>query len=92
MIGHVRNVSYIYVEIFIMSEADSIKANIAFHEKMFFAAIAVLITLAGWMASNYTVVSGLLLVSALVVSGFSGIYVIYQYRLIKQLIKELKDV
>ena len=58
-----------------MSEADSIKAN-----------IAVLVTMVGWMASNYTIVSSLLLVSALVVSGFSGVYVIYQYRLIKQLI------
>ena len=75
-----------------MSESESIKANIAFHEKMFFAAIAVLVTLAGWMASNYTIVSGLLLVSAFVVSVFSGVYVIYQYRLIKRLIKELKDV
>ena len=50
-----------HTEIFIMSESESIKANIAFHEKMFFAAIAVLITLVGWMASNYTIVSGLLL-------------------------------
>jgi len=40
-----------------MSEADSIKANIAFHEKMFFAAIAILVALVGWMASNYTNVS-----------------------------------
>ena len=75
-----------------MSEAESIKANIAFHEKMFFAAIAILVTLIGWMASNYTAVSSLLLTSALVVSQFSGAYVIYQYRLIKRLIKELKDV
>ena len=59
---------------------------------MFFAAIAVLVTLVGWTASNYTVVSGVLLVSSLVVSVFSGIYVIFQYKLIKRLIKELKDV
>ena len=32
-----------------MSESDSIKANIAFHEKMFFAAIAILVALIGWM-------------------------------------------
>jgi len=30
-----------------MSEAESIKANIAFHEKMFFAAISILVTLIG---------------------------------------------
>ena len=75
-----------------MSEAESIKANIAFHEKMFFAAIAILVTLIGWMASNYTMVNSFLLSSAFIVSLFSGTYVIYQYRLIKRLIKELKDV
>lgn len=75
-----------------MSEAESIKASIAFHEKMFFAAIATLMTLIGWMASNYTTASGLLLTITLIVSGFAGIYVVYQYRLIKRLIQELKDV
>ena len=76
----------------IMSESESIKANIAFHEKMFFAAIAILVTLVGWMASNYMLASGLIMASALVASIFSGAYVVYQYRLIKRLIMELKDV
>ncbi len=75
-----------------MSESESIKANIAFHEKMFFAAIATLITLLGWMASNYTTTNKLLLVSALVISFFAGAYVVLQYRLIKRLILELKNV
>lgn len=75
-----------------MSESESIKANIAFHEKMFFAAIAALMALIGWMSSKYMVASSLLLIIVLVVSFFSGIYVVYQYCLIKRLIKELKDV
>lgn len=49
-----------------MSESESIKADIAFHEKMFFAAIAILVTLIGWMASNYPSVGSLVLISALV--------------------------
>lgn len=75
-----------------MSESESIKADIAFHEKMFFVAIAALMALIGWMTANYMIVSSLLLIIVLVVSFFSGIYVVYQYRLIKRLIKELKDV
>ncbi len=75
-----------------MSESESIKADIAFHEKMFFTAIAALMTLIGWMASNYTTANSLLLSAVLIVSFFAGTYVVYQYRLIKRLIKELKNV
>ena len=75
-----------------MSESESIKADIAFHEKMFFAAIAILVTLIGWMASNYLSVDSLVLISALFGIVISSVHVIYQYRLIKQLIKELKNV
>jgi F0F1-type ATP synthase assembly protein I len=75
-----------------MSETESIKANIAFHEKIFFAAIATLMTLIGWIVSNYTVTNSILLVVALAIGFFSGGFVIYQYRLIKRLIKELENV
>jgi hypothetical protein len=44
-----------------MSESESIKADIAFHEKMFFSAIAALMALIGWMASNYMTVSILIM-------------------------------
>ncbi|WP_087871015.1 hypothetical protein [Bathymodiolus platifrons methanotrophic gill symbiont] len=43
-----------------MSESESIKANIAFHEKMFFAAIAALMALIGWMSSKYMVASSII--------------------------------
>lgn len=75
-----------------MSESKSIKANIAFHEKIFFAAIATLMTLIGWIASNYPSTNSVLLVVVLIIGFFSGGFVVYQYRLIKRLIKELKDV
>lgn len=35
-----------------MSESESIKANIAFHEKMFFTAIAPIMILIWWIASS----------------------------------------
>jgi len=75
-----------------MSESESIKADIAFHEKMFFAAIAVLVTLIGWISSNYAEAGTLHLSLASLTAGFTGVYVIFQYRLIKRLIKELKYV
>jgi hypothetical protein len=36
-----------------MSELDYIKVRIAFHEKIFFASLAVVFGLLGWIASNY---------------------------------------
>lgn len=75
-----------------MSESESIKAEISFHEKMFFAAIAILVTLVGWMASNYLTANGLVLVFVLFGIVGASAYVIYQYRLIKRLIQELKHV
>lgn len=75
-----------------MSESESIKADIAFHEKMYFAAIAVLLALIGWISSNYVNVGILHLFLSFLATGFSGAYVVFQYRLIKRLIKELKDV
>jgi uncharacterized MAPEG superfamily protein len=40
-----------------MSKIDRIKAEISFHEKMFFAALAVILALTGWAAENYLVAS-----------------------------------
>jgi F0F1-type ATP synthase assembly protein I len=57
-------------------------------QSVFLAAIATLITLIGWIVSNYSSTNSFLLVVALIIGFFSGGFVIYQYRLIK----ELKDV
>ena len=75
-----------------MSESESIKADIAFHEKMFFAAIALIITLIGWLASSYGSSNDTLAVLALIACFLSACFTVYQYRLVKRLIKELKYV
>lgn len=74
-----------------MPKADRLKAEISFHEKMFFAALAVVFGLAGWSASNFETTS--LFILGLAIAGilFSSIFGIYQYREIKKLIEELDD-
>lgn len=53
-----------------MSKADAIKAEIGFHEKMFFAALAGLLTLIGWLASSYKTASLCMIIAA--VGGLLG--------------------
>ncbi len=74
-----------------MSKLDRIKADISFHEKMFFAALAVIVGLIGWSASNFLNVPLFILLLAL--SGVMGaaIFGVFQYRFIKNLIRELED-
>ncbi len=40
-----------------MSKLDRLKAEISFHEKMFFAALAIILALTGWAFENYLTVS-----------------------------------
>jgi thiol:disulfide interchange protein len=74
-----------------MSKLDKIKAEIAFHEKMFFAALAVVIGLIGWSASNFLNTSAFILLLALFGMLASSIFGVFQYRFIKRLIEELDD-
>ena len=74
-----------------MSKLDKIKAEIAFHEKMFFAALTVVIGLIGWSASNFLSTSVFVLLLALFGMFASSIFGVFQYRLIKRLIEELED-
>ena len=74
-----------------ISKLDKIKAETSFHEKMFFAALAVIVGLIGWSASNFLNTSAFVLLLALFGTLASAVYGIYQYRFIKQLIKELED-
>ncbi len=74
-----------------MSKAERLKVEIAFHEKMFFAALAVVIGLAGWSASNFETTTFFILGLAIAGMIFSSSFGIYQYREIKKLIRELED-
>ena len=75
-----------------MSNLDKIKAEISFHEKMFFAALAVIIGLIGWAASNFLNVPSFVLLLILVGVLASSVFGVFQYRFIKRLIRELEDV
>ena len=74
-----------------MSKADQLKAEIAFHEKMFFASLAVVIGLLGWSASNFETTRLFILGLASIGMLFSIAFGIYQYREVKKLIRELGD-
>lgn len=58
---------------------------------MFFAAFATLAALFGWAATSYTTITVVLLASSFAGCVVLGVFLIYQYKTIKQLIKELKD-
>jgi hypothetical protein len=51
-----------------------------------------MITLVGWTAASYLVVKSWLLFMALLAIVGVSIFIVYQYRIIKKLIKELIDV
>jgi len=75
-----------------VSKLEGIKVELSLHEKILFAAVAIMITLVGWTAANYLVVKSWLLFMALLAIVGISIFIVYQYRIIKKLIKELIDV
>jgi len=75
-----------------MSKLDKLKADISFHEKLFFSALAVLMGLTGWAASNFLSVPVFVMIFAFFGLLSSVIFAVFQYRFIKKLIKELEDV
>lgn len=74
-----------------MSKIDRIKAEISFHEKMFFAALAVILALTGWTAENYLTVSAWILFFAVVGLFCSLAFGFWSYKQIKLLLEELEN-
>jgi len=74
-----------------MSKTDRLKAEISFHEKMFFTAIAIILGLLGWAANNYLSISFEILF--LSVAGLLGAiaFGIWNYKHIKKLLEKLED-
>ena len=70
---------------------DSLKASIAFHEKLFLASLAMLAPLIGWTASNYAKNSAFV-VAAMILSLIIAAYSVHLYKHIKSLIKEIEHV
>ena len=67
-----------------MSKLDRLKAEISFHEKMFFTAIAMILGLLGWAANNYLTVSAVVLFLSMI--GLIGVvgFGVWNYKRIKQ--------
>ncbi|TQV84245.1 hypothetical protein FKG94_06195 [Exilibacterium tricleocarpae] len=74
-----------------MSKSDRLKAEIAFHEKMFFAALAVFVALIAWAVENYQAVNGWILATAAAGSTLAIGFGLWNYRQIQALLKELSD-
>jgi len=75
-----------------MSKLDRIKAEISFHEKMFFAAVAAVLALMGWLAANIESDNTILLFLGVCALLGSVIFGLQQYRVVKRLLKALEDV
>ena len=74
-----------------MGKLDRLKAEISFHEKMFFTAIAIILGLLGWAANNYLSVSAFVLfLSVIGLIGAVG-FGVWNYKKIKQLLERLEN-
>lgn len=75
-----------------MSKLDVHKARIALHEKMFFVALAVIVTLLGWSVSNLTIAPAWLLVTSAIALLLTIAFAIQQYLGLLKMIKGLEHV
>jgi hypothetical protein len=74
-----------------MGKLDRIKAEISFHEKMFFTAIAIMLGLLGWAANNYRSTDAVVLFLAMIgLVGAAG-FGVWNYKKIKQLLEKLEN-
>jgi len=74
-----------------MGTLDEKKAEISLLEKLLFVSFAILITLIGWIATNFETASTALLITALAAVSVIGIFAAYTYNQIRKLIRELRD-
>ena len=74
-----------------MGRLDRIKAEISFHEKMFFTAIAMILCLLGWAANNYRSTDAVVLFLATTgLIGAAG-FGVWNYKKVKQLLEKLEN-
>jgi len=74
-----------------MSKSERLKAEIGFHEKLFFSSMALIMALIGWGASNYQTVSEWILLGAALGLLFSIGFGVWNYRQIQKLLEALED-
>ena len=74
-----------------MSKSDRSKAEIAFHEKMFFASLALTLAVIGWTIEKADVTGDLMLIGAAMCSSLTSAFGIWNYRQIRTLLEKLED-
>ena len=74
-----------------MSKSDRLKAEIAFHEKMFFTSLALTLAVIGWTIEKADVTGDLMLIGAAMCSGLTSAFGIWNYRQIRTLLEKLED-
>jgi uncharacterized membrane protein YfcA len=74
-----------------MSKLDRIKAEISFHEKMFFVALAVILALTSWAFENYLTIDLWVLVLIMIGLFCSIAFGAWNYKQIKMLLRELEN-
>jgi len=74
-----------------MSTSDRLKAEIAFHEKMFFTSIAVIFAILGWTIEKARVINSILLIGVFLVTLFAIGFSVWNYKQISALLEELEN-
>ena len=74
-----------------MSKLDRLKAEISFHEKMFFVALAIILALTGWAFENYLTVSVWVLILVMLALFCAIAFGVWNYKQIKMLLWELEN-
>ena len=80
------------LEVALMPKIDKIKADISFHEKLFFGFMAALFAQIAWVAANYESIRWWFLLVSLVAMIGTTAFCLSQYRKSKGLIEELEHV
>ena len=68
---------------------EELKVKLAFFEKLFFAGLAIVVILSGWIASNYDKTSVWILLGAVIAFFLTAIGMVIVYRNIKTLFKAI---
>jgi predicted small integral membrane protein len=74
----------------LMPKIDKLKADISFHEKLFFGSMAAIFAVVAWVAAHYKTAEWWELLISLIMMLGASFFSIDQYKRIKRLIQELE--
>ncbi len=74
-----------------MPKLERLRDELAFQKQLFFAAIAIVLGLSGWVTTHVFLVNWALIAGSFVVVVFSAIFAYTRYQRIYQLLQEIED-